>query len=172
MNMDLLTIAVLAMMGIVVIAAVAVIAAKAANGNTRAGSVNTSARRPMGPMSPHELEHQVHAMLDDGKMIPAIKLVREQTGLGLKEAKDLVDGAKLGRRIIDHPAVARLTGGPQPFATPGRTPAPGPALGQADLASRVRELKSAGRTEQAIFLVRGETGMEQADAEHFVESIT
>ena len=35
--------------------------------------------------------HEVETLLDQGKGIEAIKRVRELTGLGLKEAKDLVD---------------------------------------------------------------------------------
>lgn len=41
---------------------------------------------------PLELEAQVRAMLANGEKIEAIKLVREATGLGLKEAKDYVEG--------------------------------------------------------------------------------
>ncbi len=38
------------------------------------------------------LEAQVRMMLANGEKIDAIKLVREVTGLGLKEAKDYVEG--------------------------------------------------------------------------------
>ncbi|MEU8249727.1 hypothetical protein [Nonomuraea sp. NPDC048916] len=47
-------------------------------------------------------------------------------------------------------------------------PAAGP---QDDLATRVRRLKEAGRTQQAIFLVRGETGIGQDEAAQFVNSL-
>ncbi|MEU0570464.1 hypothetical protein ABZ297_34445 [Nonomuraea sp. NPDC005983] len=40
-----------------------------------------------------------------------------------------------------------------------------------DLAARVRWLKTSGRTEQAIHLVCGETGMDQMAATRFVESL-
>ncbi|MBO9575853.1 MAG: ribosomal protein L7/L12 [Sphingobium sp.] len=43
------------------------------------------------PESDAELEAQVRALLADGNKIDAIKLVRETTGLGLKEAKDFVE---------------------------------------------------------------------------------
>lgn len=42
---------------------------------------------------------------------------------------------------------------------------------QPDLADRARALKAAGRTEQAIHLVRGETGMDEAQAVAFVNSL-
>ncbi len=41
---------------------------------------------------PQELEAEVRVMLANGEKIEAIKLVREVTGLGLKEAKDYVEG--------------------------------------------------------------------------------
>jgi hypothetical protein len=39
-----------------------------------------------------DLRAQIRQLKGDGRVIEAIKLAREQTGLGLKEAKDLVDG--------------------------------------------------------------------------------
>ncbi len=36
----------------------------------------------------------------DDKKIGVIKVVREVTGLGLKEAKDMVDGAKEGAKVL------------------------------------------------------------------------
>ncbi|WP_327092725.1 ribosomal protein L7/L12 [Nonomuraea sp. NBC_01738] len=110
-------------------------------------------------MTPTELEARLNAMVSEGNLIPAIKLLREQTGLGLKDAKDAVEGIRAGRRIINHPAMTRLSPGPHPVR-------------HADLATRVRELRAAGRTEQAVLLVRGETGMNQADAERFVDNLT
>jgi len=51
-----------------------------------------------GPAVPVEVveeqdEFDVILEADGGKKIQVIKVVRELTGLGLKEAKDLVDGA-------------------------------------------------------------------------------
>lgn len=40
---------------------------------------------------PADVEHEVRRLVDSGKKIVAIKLVRERTGLGLKDAKDLVE---------------------------------------------------------------------------------
>ncbi|WP_182900897.1 ribosomal protein L7/L12 [Microbispora sp. H10830] len=114
--------------------------------------------RPAGPLawrSPGllppvsaDLQHRVRELYADNKKIEAIKLIREQTGLGLKEAKDLAE--------------ALVSGRPLPVA---------PGHARPDLASRVRELKAAGRGEQAVFLVRGETGMGQSEAERFVDAI-
>ncbi|NTW01147.1 MAG: 50S ribosomal protein L12 [Oscillochloris sp.] len=47
---------------------------------------------PLGePLAPTELAHAARVLKAQGKAIAAIKLVREQTGWGLKEAKDYVD---------------------------------------------------------------------------------
>ena len=43
------------------------------------------------PTRSAEIEAQARALLADGNKIEAIKLVREATGLGLKEAKDFVE---------------------------------------------------------------------------------
>ena len=40
-----------------------------------------------------ELEQEVRVMLSSGAKIEAVKLVRERTSLGLKEAKELVESA-------------------------------------------------------------------------------
>jgi hypothetical protein len=51
-------------------------------------------RQPL-PTLPEELISQVRSLIAQNKKIEAIKLVREQTNLGLKEAKDIVDGLKV-----------------------------------------------------------------------------
>jgi hypothetical protein len=43
------------------------------------------------PDSSHPLPRNVLDAIQRGNLVEAIKLLREQTGLGLKEAKDLVD---------------------------------------------------------------------------------
>ncbi|WP_067126969.1 ribosomal protein L7/L12 [Microtetraspora malaysiensis] len=101
------------------------------------------------PPIPRDLQERVRALCAEGKKIHAIKALRDGTGLSLKDAKDVVDALDAGRPV---PTT-------QPDGQPG------------DLASRVRELKAAGRAEQAVFLVRGETGMTQAEAETFVDAL-
>ena len=41
---------------------------------------------------PQEFEKDVQAAIDQGKKVTAIKLLREHRGLGLREAKELIDG--------------------------------------------------------------------------------
>jgi hypothetical protein len=51
-----------------------------------------------GPDTPAGLSAEVQALADDpGQKIAAIKLHREQTGLGLKDAKDAVEAYIAGR---------------------------------------------------------------------------
>ena len=56
----------------------------------RARKDSPALRRPPPPM-PEELKQQVRSLIAQHRQIEAIKLVREQTNLGLKEAKDIVD---------------------------------------------------------------------------------
>jgi hypothetical protein len=43
------------------------------------------------PLLPPEVEPEIRALLDQRRKIDAIKLMRQHTGLGLKEAKDRID---------------------------------------------------------------------------------
>jgi len=43
-----------------------------------------------------DLEHQVRALLDDGQKIAAVKLYKDQTGVGLAEAKAAVEALEAG----------------------------------------------------------------------------
>jgi hypothetical protein len=96
---------------------------------------------------------QVRFLITTKKVIFAVKLVHERTGLDLKHAKDLVDEIRLGRYVppvIDTPVVRR----------PG-----------ANLAERTRALKAAGELHQATALVVSETGMTELEAGLFVGAL-
>ncbi|WP_433356828.1 ribosomal protein L7/L12 [Microtetraspora malaysiensis] len=134
---------------LVIVAVLVTVIALAARSGARTGPQLAWRTPGLVPPLPHDLQERVRELCSQGKKIHAIKAVREGTGLGLKEAKDVVDALDAGRPI---PTA-------QPVGHPG------------DLASRVRELKAAGRAEQAVFLVRGETGMTQAEAETFVNAL-
>ena len=54
------------------------------------GDVDTSPAALAG-LSPHD-RAEAHRLKLNGRSIQAIKYVREQTGMGLREAKELVDG--------------------------------------------------------------------------------
>ncbi|MFC4564233.1 hypothetical protein ACFO4E_20420 [Nocardiopsis mangrovi] len=87
-----------------------------------------------------------------GKQIQAIKGIREETGMGLKEAKELADALRDGRPL---PASAGR------FAAPAHS----------DLAARVRDLRAQGREDDAIRVVVTETGMSTAEAAGFLDSL-
>ncbi|MFI6793198.1 hypothetical protein ACIBG4_38315 [Nonomuraea sp. NPDC050383] len=122
-----------------------------------------AARRPVEPApGPQEVDARIRHLAAAGKQIEAIKVLRTHTGMSLRDAKLAVDGLAHGRPIR-HPALQ----GPA-LQQPGPQQPAGPA---ADLATRVRRLKSDGRADQAVFLVRGETGMGHDEAVAFVDSI-
>lgn len=87
------------------------------------------------------------ALARDDRKVEAVKLVRERTGLGLVEAKDLVDDVEAGRWVPVAP-------------TPGHT-----------LADRARELLAQDRADEAAATVVRETGMTGAEAARFLDSL-
>ena len=57
----------------------------------------TSDEQP--PQQPDSLEGQILLLMQAGKKIEAIKVYRQETGVGLKEAKDAVEALAAGRPI-------------------------------------------------------------------------
>lgn len=104
---------------------------------------------------PLDTEARALGLLAEDKAIPAIKLVREETGLGLKEAKRYVDRLRAGhlrpRQPADHAGHA--------------------GHGAHLLSDRVRAFKVARDLESAIAVVRAETGMSRDEALRFVQAI-
>lgn len=98
--------------------------------------------KPESPLPPH-----VQAAVRDGNLIQAIKLLRESSGLGLKEAKDLID------------AHAR-----------GASAAPASAAPSGELAAPVVQALLAGRKIEAIRLLREQTGLGLKEAKEAVEA--
>jgi hypothetical protein len=101
------------------------------------------------PPVPEHIQGRIRELTAEGRKIAAVRLLRQETGLRLKEAKTITDAIAAGRFV----------------------PTPPDRPGAADLATRVHELKAAGNIEQAIHLVRGETGMSHEQAEAFVSLI-
>lgn len=111
-------------------------------------------RSPLDPV----LVKRVIDLCTSGKKIQAIKELREATGLGLREAKDLVDAIDAGHRpanLVQGEVIAERI-------TPARQP---------DLADRARKLREAGQEVNAIRLVCDETGMGLLDAQKFVRAL-
>ncbi|MGW1342538.1 hypothetical protein ACWCOV_15940 [Kribbella sp. NPDC002412] len=103
-------------------------------------------------LSPDDVD-QVRFLLTTKKSVHAVKLVRERTGLDLKNAKGLVDDIRLGRYVppVTDTPVVRVPG--------------------TNLAERTRALKAQGELHQATALVVSETGMTEAEAGLFVGAL-
>jgi ribosomal protein L7/L12 len=93
---------------------------------------------------PAEVEARAVSLIARGKWIDAAKEVRESSPLGLKDAKDYVDGLRSGAL---------------------RTRGEG-----SDLSARARALKATDH-ESAIALVQTETGMRREEAECFIAAL-
>jgi|SRR5271156_5677879 len=50
---------------------------------------------------PEDLEARLRLLIDSRRKIEAIKVLRQSTGLGLKEAKDVVDSMEKGKALQD-----------------------------------------------------------------------
>jgi Ribosomal protein L7/L12 C-terminal domain len=107
---------------------------------------------PMGvPMAvPAALQTRVRVLLGENKPILAVKEVRQATGLGLKEAKQIVDALRSG-----------------PLPEPGPYPPGGPG----SVAERARQVRDTGDFAGAVALVQAETGMGAEDAKRFVAAL-
>lgn len=83
-------------------------------------AVHPTAAPPTVPLSPATVA-QVTALVRQGQKIHAIKLVREATGLGLKEAKDRVDGWS---EVVELQAAQAASAPPTPGTVPTGTTVP------------------------------------------------
>jgi ribosomal protein L7/L12 len=108
---------------------------------------------PADPVSRDELHRQVADLLRQRRKIQAVKLVREQTGLGLAEAKAVVDRVEAGQPL---PPVA---------------PAGQPAVVRPEVVEQVAELKRRNQPIQAIRLLRQHTRMGLAEAKRYVDRL-
>ncbi len=101
------------------------------------------AKRPLDQNTVDEARTLVRA----GRKIEAIKLVRERTGMGLAEAKHIVDAVEQGHWIPVEP-------------TPGQS-----------LADRTREMLAQDRVADAVTMVSHETGMTEGESARFVDAL-
>jgi ribosomal protein L7/L12 len=106
------------------------------------------------------LEDQVRALVRAGRKINAIKLVREQTGIGLKEAKDAVDE-------FEATGWLRLPGDARPY--PAMKASYGPAW--PDLLEHLRRMKSQRQAIEAIKLIREHTGLGLKEAKDIYDQL-
>lgn len=111
-----------------------------------AGLFGRSTKKGPTPLT-EEAVAEARALIGRGKPVHAIKVVREHTGMGLAEAKNITDALAEGRQVPVAP-------------TPG-----------ASLADRVRELRGQSRVPDAVDLVAAETGMTEAESARFIDSL-
>ena len=97
---------------------------------------------------------RVRQLVLDGKKIDAIKLVREQTGLGLKEAKDVVEAIERGETPNVQPVAAAVTHG----------------VSGVDL-DEINELLLQDKKIDAIKLYRERTGVGLKEAKDAIDAI-
>lgn len=106
---------------------------------------------------PGDVRERVELLLAQGKKIDAIKEVRTVTGIGLKEAKDYVEGLAAGVRP---PTIA--AGYAQPVSA-------GVIALSPDVEREVRRVLATGNKIAAIKLVRQASGAGLKEAKDFVD---
>ncbi|MFD0688366.1 50S ribosomal protein L7/L12 [Actinomadura fibrosa] len=95
---------------------------------------------------PDGTRSRVLGLIAQQKMIHAIKLLREETGMGLREAKEYAEGLRDGRI---------------PPSAPQRRM----------LSDRVRAFLAEEDVASAVAVVQAETGMTRAEAERFIAAL-
>lgn len=108
---------------------------------------------PMLPPTSSAPAANVQELLREGRKLEAIKLYREQTGLGLKEAKDAVEAMELGA--------------PPPLQASKRTITSEMAVDDAELRGHVTD----GRLIEAIKRYRELTGLGLKESKDAIESL-
>ncbi len=117
----------------------------------------TPARPPLVPAPPPpaqpRLEDRVRALADTGRTIEAIKLVREETDVGLAEAKDAVENIQ--RRTLSDMSWGRGAGSPLAH----------------DIEATARALLQQDDVLGAIRLVHERTGLGLKEAKEYVDRL-
>jgi ribosomal protein L7/L12 len=114
----------------------------------------TSLTKPGDGVDASPLEFEVIRLLEQQKKIQAIKVVRQHTGLGLKESKDLVEEVeRTGRLRLPHMPATRYT------------------IDDDELLDQARRLKLDGKAILAIKLIREHTGLGLKDAKDTYDTL-
>lgn len=108
------------------------------------------------------LRREVEALLGQGKKIQAVKLYREQTGLGLREAKDAVD-------LIEHILQTRGPAFSQARSADPETELALPVVEPPG--AEVRRYVLEGKKIQAIKLYREQTGLGLREAKEAIDRL-
>lgn len=102
----------------------------------------------------HEIEQEIQRLILNGEKISAIRLIRKQTGWGLKVSKEYVEALCQGR--IQLGALHQLAG--EDSIAP-------------DLRNELKQLLAEGQKLEAIKLLRSESGMDLKAAKEYVEAL-
>ena len=150
-------------MGKIVVVVVALVVLVAVFGlvvrrRERGSELIVTEARGYEPVGGGTLEDQARALMRRGQKIQAIKLVREHTRLGLKEAKDAVEALEATGRL-------RLPGADRAGAAKLEGLAPAQVLAQA------RMLKTQRKAIEAIKLIRQHTGLGLKEAKDLYDSL-
>ncbi len=138
-----------------------VVARRSGRGRDLVGSQLAAARTgdrpaPLG-ISDAELRQQIEVLLRQRGKIHAIKLLREQRPMSLRDAKDAVERVEAGLALGTAPAAPSLGSG---YLPSGVAP---------EVLAQVRQLKSRNQVIQAIKVMRQHTGMSLRDAKDAVD---
>jgi ribosomal protein L7/L12 len=109
---------------------------------------------PVGTMDTRPLEHEVIRLLEQRKKIQAIKVVRQHSGLGLAEAKFVVEE-------VERTGQLRLP-------EPGHPPT---ASVDEDVLDSARRLKTEGKAIEAIKLIRQHTRLGLKEAKDVYDTL-
>lgn len=116
-----------------------------------AGATPPASSAPAAVLDRPDLDDAVRTLLAEGKLIPAVKLVRERTGFGLKDAKEYVDRLQAGL-----PAPAASARPSADAVTP-------------EAMAHIQQLVAQGKKIQAIKVLREHTGLGLKQAKDTVE---
>lgn len=113
---------------------------------------------PVPSMSLEDTKQVVIKMLAENSKIQAIKFVKDNTGVGLKEAKDFVESIER-TCVIDYQSVQQRQNSQfANFISP-------------DLEQKVRNLLAQGQKMEAIKLVKDSTDLGLKECKEYVESL-
>ncbi|MBO9625075.1 MAG: ribosomal protein L7/L12 [Microbacterium sp.] len=118
---------------------------------------------------PADAAAEIDRLLADGQKVVAIKLYRDHTGVGLKEAKDRVESWAPGSALRTPPLVAPRSDALSPRALSPRALSPRASL-PPEVAAEVDRLVAAEQKISAIKLLREYTGLGLKESKDHVES--
>lgn len=117
-----------------------------------------------GASLPPGVLEQVTALVNQGKKINAIKVLRGATGWGLKESKEYIDAIALGNTPPAFPTFTQRNIRQEPTPEQSREPSP-------EVFQQIIDLNSSGKKIEAIKIYRLATGCSLREAKEYVETL-